>query len=214
MLSLASPGRRPNTCSWPRATGTRPRIMCSRVVLPDPLGPMTATMPPAGTVKVACDQMGRPPRTALTSVSSSARDVVASSDSDIERLPQCDELTVLPCLERGLPGRHGLGHGDDGYARPFGGRPELVRDGALRLGVVDQDVHAPATERGAEGIDVSGGWVRLVGGGSLIASGRFVHQAERLCLVVVDRFGGRVGLARRRSLDLGDQRGVRGDRGG
>src|ERR1700751_3571131 len=108
MLSLAWPGRRPNTSSWPVAAGIRPRTMCSRVVLPDPLGPMTATTPPAGTVKVAWDQMSRPPRAALTSVNASAAVLTASSDSDTERLPQRDELGVLPALERGLAGWHRL----------------------------------------------------------------------------------------------------------
>jgi len=60
--------------------------MCNRVVLPDPLGPMTATIPPGGTEKVPCDQMSRPPRTALTSLRASAAVVVASSDTDTECL--------------------------------------------------------------------------------------------------------------------------------
>src|SRR5271166_3228331 len=147
MLSLPWPGWRPNTSSWPPAAGIRPRTMCSRVVLPDPLGPMTATMPPAGTVKLACDQMSRPPRTALTSVNASAAGVAGSSDSDTERLAQRGQLGALPALERVLPGRHSLGHVDDGHPGPLSGRPDLLGDRALGLGVVDQDVDLPAGQR-------------------------------------------------------------------
>src|SRR6516162_6815914 len=154
MPSLTSPGRRPNTSSRPLADGIRPRTMCKRVVLPDPLGPITATTPPAGTVKVACDQMGRPPRTALTSVNASAGGAAATSGSDTECLPQGDELGVLPALKRGLPGRHGLGHVHDGHPGLLGGRTDLLWDRTLGLRVVDQDVDLVASERGAEGVEV------------------------------------------------------------
>src|SRR5271157_1780347 len=154
MLSLARPGRRPKTSSWPLAAGTRPRTMCNRVVLPEPLGPMTATRRPAGTVKVACDQMSRLPRIALTLVKASAGGVTASSERDTEGLPQREELGVLPAFKRGLPGRNGLGHVDDGHPRLFGSRTDLRGDRTLGLRVVDQDVDMPAGQRGAERVDV------------------------------------------------------------
>src|SRR5947209_7096609 len=121
--------------------------MCNRVVLPDPFGPMIATTPPAGTVKVPCDQVSRPPRTALTPVNSSAGASKAYSDGGTERLPQCDKLSVLPALKRGLPRWDGLSHVDDGHPGLFGGRTDLRRDRALGLGVVDQDVDTSASQR-------------------------------------------------------------------
>ena len=40
-----------------RARGTRPRIISSSVVLPEPFGPMTPTIAPAGTANVPSDQI-------------------------------------------------------------------------------------------------------------------------------------------------------------
>src|SRR6516164_6179628 len=128
MLSLPWPGRRPKTSSRPLAAGIKPRTMCSRVVLPAPLGPMTTTTPPAGTAKLACDQMSRPARTALTSVNASAGTVATGSDGDTERLTQRDELTVLPGHKRCLAGWHGLGDVHDGDSGLFGNRTDLLRD--------------------------------------------------------------------------------------
>src|ERR1700742_1383948 len=155
MPSWARPGRQPNTSSRPAADGIRPRTMCSSVVLPEPLGPMTATMPPAGTRKLACAQINWPSRTALTSSNVRTGGVAASSDRDTERLPQSDELRVLPILERRLPGRHRLGDVDDGHTGLFGGRTDLFGDRALGLCVVDQDVDLLAGQLLEERRDVS-----------------------------------------------------------
>src|SRR5205807_4939756 len=132
-----------------------PRTMCSRVVLPEPLGPMTTTTPPAGTVKLACDQIGLPARTALTSVNAKAAEPEGSLDSDTERLTQRDELTVLPRLERCLTGRDGLGDIDDGESGLIGDRTDLLRDRPLGLGVIDQHVDVSAAQQGPERVEVS-----------------------------------------------------------
>src|SRR6187401_3186760 len=113
MPSLSSPGLRPKTRTSPDAGGTRPRIMCRSVVLPAPLAPIKATMPPAGTSKVASDQINRRPRTALTSVNASATESCSDLGRDTQRLRQVGELAVLPRLERSLSGRDGLRDVDD-----------------------------------------------------------------------------------------------------
>src|SRR5215469_13232426 len=158
MVSLAWPGRLPNTSRQPLAAGIRPRTMCSKVVLPAPLGPMTATTPPAGTVKLACDQMSLPARTALTSVNARAGEL-AGSHRDTERPTQRDELTILPGLERCLARRHGLGDIDDGDSGLVGDRTDLLRDRPLGLGVIDQDVDTSAAQQGAKRVEVS--WRRI-----------------------------------------------------
>src|SRR6478609_338551 len=98
MASLLAPGRPPSTCTDPDATGSRPSTTCSSVDLPEPLDPITATMPPAGMAKVPSDQISRPPRTTLTSSKTSA-----SSDTglvDTKSLGKSGELIHLPSLER------------------------------------------------------------------------------------------------------------------
>ena len=52
MRARAARGSRPSTRRRPEATGTSPARADSSVDLPDPLGPMTATTPTAGTRKV------------------------------------------------------------------------------------------------------------------------------------------------------------------
>src|SRR4051812_37504699 len=150
MPSLSAPGSRPKTHTSPDAAGTRPRIMCRRVVLPAPLAPINATMPPAGTSKGGPDQIKRPPRTAPTAVNVSAVQSLSALDRDTQGLRQSRELSVLPRLERGLSGRHGLGDVDDGHAGLLGRGANLLGDGALGLGVVDQHVDLPARENRGE----------------------------------------------------------------
>ncbi len=66
MRALPWCGTSPKTVSEPAAAGRRPRTISSNVVLPEPLGPITPTMAPEGTENVPSDQMGVPPRAALT----------------------------------------------------------------------------------------------------------------------------------------------------
>lgn len=60
MRSLCSPGAPPSTRTEPEAAGNRPSTTCSIVDLPDPLEPISATMPPVGISKVPSDQISRP----------------------------------------------------------------------------------------------------------------------------------------------------------
>src|ERR1700712_1021547 len=140
MPSLSAPGWRPNTRTCPDAAGTSPRITCNRVVLPAPLAPINATMPPAGASKVASDQINLRPRPALTSVNASAAQSASVLDRDTQGVRQGGELSLLPRLERGLSGWDGLGDVDDGHAGLLGRGANLLGDRALGLGVVDQDV--------------------------------------------------------------------------
>src|ERR1700744_496844 len=125
-MRLSAPGRRPKTRSCPDVTGTKPRIIWSRVVLPDPLAPMTATMPPAGTSKEGCDQISRPPRTALTSQNRSAVRSAWTSQRDPERLRQLSELGVLPARKCRLVLWNGLRNGYHRDIGSLGGGADLV----------------------------------------------------------------------------------------
>ena len=131
-----------------------PRIICSRVVLPDPLAPITATMPPAGTSKVrlrpdhstgpnCADVVERQRRVAQLTIRA----------ADTERLRQGVELGDLPAHEARLSWRDGLGHVDDGHPGLLGGRADLFGDRALGLRVVDQHVDLPTRQAAAESLE-------------------------------------------------------------
>src|ERR1700712_454478 len=156
MEALSSPAGRPNTSSLPEAAGRRPRTIWSSVVLPAPLAPMTATIPPAGTSKLACDQMRRPPRTALTSSNVSAASTVRSSDCDTEGLGQRGQLLDLPALEGRLARRHRLGDLDDWDTALLGRTAKLLGYRTLGLSVVDQHVDLVVGQHTEEGFQVRG----------------------------------------------------------
>src|SRR6476646_10733492 len=171
MSPVAAPGGLPSTRISPEAVGIIPSTACNSVVLPEPLDPMTAMMPPDGTSKVPSDQISRPPRTTLTSSkdSAGAAGAAASSGGDTERLGQRFELVHLPSLERIGPGRHSFGDLDDGNTRCLGGAADLFGHRALGLGVVDQHVDALGAEQSEERVEVAGRRVRIVARGGLVA---------------------------------------------
>src|SRR5882757_11015086 len=149
---FTSPGDFPSTRTRPEAAGINPRIICSRLVLPDPFDPMMATMPPAGTSKLPSDQMSFPPRTTLTSSNDSAESADSGSDGDTKCLCQRGELGDLPCLERGRSRRHRLGHLDHGHPGRLGGGADLLGYRALGLRVVDEHIDLMIRQGTAEGI--------------------------------------------------------------
>ena len=102
----------------PEATGIRPSTTCSSVVLPEPLDPITAVMPPAGTSKVPSDQISRPPRTTLTSSKDSA-----GSASELDQtvtpsaLASAVSWSTCQASNESAPGRHRFGDFDHRDAR-------------------------------------------------------------------------------------------------
>src|SRR4051812_14415924 len=146
-------GGDPSTVTRPLAAGSRPRASWNSVVLPAPFGPITPTTAPVRTLNVPCDQTVRPPRTTLTSVSSSAgvpstSAVTSSWPSRTQCLRELVELTDLPRHEGTARIRRrfrDLDHRDPGA---FCGLAQLLRQRAAGLGVVDEHVHAAVGQRG------------------------------------------------------------------
>jgi hypothetical protein len=165
---------------------------------------MTATMPPAGTSNVACDQISRPPRSALTSANASAVSV-SLSGSDTKSLGQGVQLLVLPTDECRFTGCDRLGDLDHRDPAVLSGFTDLFRYRTLGLGVVDQNVDLLVGQGFPERLDIGRRRFGLVGRRPLVPLRGLVDQAEGFCLIVENALGGRVGLAGRARLDLLDQ---------
>ena len=93
---VASPAGWLSTSDGADATGTSPSTTCSSVILPIRSRPMTAVMPPDGTVERAF----RPDQRAAADDADVVEGQRRGSATDTERLGQGGELVHLPSLER------------------------------------------------------------------------------------------------------------------
>ena len=94
---------RPCTRTSPESGLICPPMILSRVVLPQPLGPIRAVILPRGTVMLSPSKITRAPRRNTRSrisirlSSSASSDSSSDSASDIYRLPRERPATITPC---------------------------------------------------------------------------------------------------------------------
>src|SRR5665811_457805 len=117
VVSVPSTSTRPLVGSW-----SNPR-QCSRVVLPEPLGPTSAVMVPGGHAVRACRTTSRP---SMTTVTSSAPSFICSLPLDFAQADVCETP----------PGGHQVGQGRDEQRRD---RHERNQRSALQS--LEQDDH-------------------------------------------------------------------------
>src|SRR5262249_23022711 len=147
--SLPRRGVRPHTVTDPDVSRCRPSSTLSRLVLPLPFGPSTATNSPGRISRSSPDHSSRAPE----------RSVAARSETfglTTERRQQRLGLVSLPRLKVLRAWRHRLGDPDQGDAAARGELLDSLGRRAGDLGVVEQRLDGAFLQRHIERSDVRG----------------------------------------------------------
>src|SRR5487761_1656312 len=96
----------PSRNTFPDITRTIPNIALSRVLLPEPLGPATATILPAGTSRLTRLTTGKSPYPATSSCTESASGVGLSDDISVLDLAAGSQLGHVAAGDHLAPGHH------------------------------------------------------------------------------------------------------------